>query len=133
MITNSFLLEFNQQRYLMDIVFIRELEIETVIGVYDWEREIKQLVVIDLEMGMDNRLPASTDNIDDALNYKAVGKRIISFIEASEFQLVETMAERVAEIVQNEFGVSWLKLQINKRGALRGAMDVGVIIERGSQ
>jgi dihydroneopterin aldolase len=133
MITDSFSSKFNQQRYLMDIVFIRELEIETVIGVYDWEREIKQLVVIDLEMGMDNRLPASTDNIEDALNYKAVGKRIISFIQASEFQLVETMAERVAEIVQNEFGVSWLKLQINKRGALRGAMDVGVIIERGSR
>lgn len=117
----------------MDIVFIRELSIETVIGVYDWEREIKQSVLIDLEMAMDNRAAAATDNIDDALNYKAVGKRIIAFVESSEFQLVETLAERIAEIIQNEFSVPWLRLQINKKGALRGATDVGVIIERGNR
>lgn len=114
----------------MDIVFIRDLRIDTVIGIYDWERQIRQTVVLDLEMGTDVRRAAATDNIDDALNYKAVAKRVIAFVEASEFQLVETLAERVAEIVLGEFGVPWLRLQVNKPGALRGARDVGVRIER---
>jgi dihydroneopterin aldolase len=114
----------------MDIVFIRDLRIDTVIGIYDWERQIRQTVVLDLEMGTDVRRAAATDNIDDALNYKAVAKRVIAFVEASEFQLVETLAERVAEIVLGEFGVPWLRLQVNKPGALRGARDVGVLIER---
>ena len=115
----------------MDIIFLRELRIETVIGIYDWERRIKQPVILDLELGADVRRAAATDNIDDALNYKAVAKRIIGFVERSEFQLVETLAERVAEIVRNEFSVPWLRLTVNKQGAVRGARDVGVTIERG--
>jgi len=115
----------------MDIIYLRELRIETVIGIYDWERRIKQPVIIDLEMAADIRRAAGTDNIEDTLNYKAVAKRVIAFVEKSEFQLVETLAERVAEIVLNEFPVPWLRLQVNKVGALRGARDVGVIIERG--
>lgn len=117
----------------MDIVYIRELRIETVIGIYEWERRIRQSVVLDLEMAADIARAAATDNIADALNYKAVAKRVIAFVEASQFQLVETLAERVAEIVLEEFGVPWLRLRVNKEGALRGARDVGVVIERGQR
>ncbi|MDP1931816.1 MAG: dihydroneopterin aldolase [Gammaproteobacteria bacterium] len=115
----------------MDIVYIHELRIETIIGIYDWERERKQVVSLDLEMGTDIRPAAATEDIDKALDYKAVSKRLISFIEASEFLLIETMAERVAEIVMTEFAVPWLKLRVGKPGAVTGARDVGVIIERG--
>ena len=114
----------------MDIVYIRDLKIETVIGIYDWEREIKQTVSLDLEMAHDIRRAGETDNIEDTLNYKAVAKRLISFISESEFLLVETMAEKCAQIVLNEFSVPWLKLRLSKPGAVRGSQDVGVIIER---
>ena len=113
-----------------DIVYIRELEIETIIGIYDWERNTKQTVSIDVEMATDNRKAAQSDHIDDALNYKAVGKRLIQFVEESDFQLVETMAEQIAAIILDEFSVSWLRLRVSKPGALRGAKDVGLIIER---
>jgi len=115
----------------MDIVYIRDLRIDTVVGIYEWERRIRQTVVLDLEMAADVRRPAATDNIDDALNYKAVAKRVVAFVESSQFQLVETLAERIAEIVMREFDVPWLRLQLNKQGALRGARDVGVVLERG--
>ncbi len=114
----------------MDIVYIRDLRIQTVIGIYDWEREIKQTISLDLEMGSDIARAAATDHIDDALNYKAVAKRLISFVEASEFQLVETMAERIWEIVRDEFNVPWMRLRLSKPGAVTGSQDVGVIIER---
>jgi dihydroneopterin aldolase len=114
----------------MDIVFVRDLRIETVIGIYDWEREIKQTVVLDLEMASDVRKAAATERIEDALNYKAVAKRLIQFVGESNFQLVETLAERCAEIILNEFGVPWLRLSVNKIGAVSGARDVGVLIER---
>ena len=97
----------------MDIVYIRDLKIETVIGIYDWEREIKQTVSLDLEMAHDIRRAAETDNIEDTLNYKAVAKRLISFINDSEFLLVETMAEKCAAIVREEFAVPWLKLRLS--------------------
>ena len=114
----------------MDIVFLRELKVETVIGIYDWEREIRQTVVLDLEMSSDVQRAAASDSIDDALNYKAVAKRLVGFIEGSSFQLVETLAERCAEIVIQEFGVDWMRLSLNKIGAVSGARDVGVLIER---
>jgi dihydroneopterin aldolase len=117
----------------MDIIFIKELRIETIIGIYDWERTTRQPVVLDIEMASDIRKSASTDDIEDTLNYKAVAKRLIEFVGNSQFQLVETMAERVAEIILNEFQVPWLRLTINKEGAVRGAQGVGVIIERGSR
>jgi dihydroneopterin aldolase len=117
----------------MDIIFVRELEIETVIGIYDWERKIKQTIVLDLEMATDIRKAAATDNIDDTLDYKAVSKRLISFVNESEFLLVETLAERIAEIVLNEFSVPWVRLVLNKRGAITGSRDVGIIIERGDK
>ena len=117
----------------MDIVYIRDLRIETIIGIYDWEREVKQTVSLDLEMAHDIRKAAETDDIQHALNYKSIAKRLISFIEGSEFLLVERMAEEVANIVSNEFSVPWLKLRVSKPGALRGSQDVGIIIERGAK
>ena len=115
----------------MDTVFINDLRIETIIGIYDWERKVKQTISLDLEMGTDIRQAAATDAIDDTLNYKAVAKRLIAFVEASEYQLVETLAEKIAAIVLSEFTVPWLKLTVHKPGAVRGSRDVGVIIERG--
>jgi len=117
----------------MDIVYIRGLEIRTIIGIYDWEREQQQIVSLDLEMGSDIAKAAATDTIENALDYKAVAKRLINFIENSEFYLVETMAEQVAEIVLKEFNVPWVKLRLGKPGAVTGSKDVGVIIERGSK
>ncbi len=117
----------------MDIVYIRDLKIETTIGIYDWEREIKQTVSLDLEMAHDISRAADTDNIEDTLNYKAVAKRLIAFVSESEFLLVEAMAEKCARIVLQEFGVPWLKLRLSKPGAVRGSQDVGVIIERGEK
>ena len=117
----------------MDSVFIKDLRIETIIGIYGWERKVRQTISLDLEMGADIRRAAATDAIEDTLNYKAVAKRLIAFVGASEYQLVETLAEKIAEIVLSEFAVPWLKLTVHKPGAVRGSRDVGVIIERGSR
>ncbi|MCW8855192.1 MAG: dihydroneopterin aldolase [Gammaproteobacteria bacterium] len=114
----------------MDIVYIRDLRIETIIGIYDWERETLQTVSLDLEMGTDIKKAASSDHIDDTLDYKSVAKRLIQYVGESEFQLVETLSERIAEIVLNEFNVPWMKLRLSKPGAVTGSQDVGVIIER---
>ena len=114
----------------MDIVYIRDLRIETIIGIYDWERETRQTVSLDLEMGTDIKKAASSDHIDDTLDYKSVAKRLIQYVGESEFQLVETLSERIAEIVLNEFNVPWMKLRLSKPGAVTGSQDVGVIIER---
>jgi dihydroneopterin aldolase len=117
----------------MDKIFLSQLEVEAIIGIWDWEREVKQKVVIDLEMATDIRKAAASDSIDDTLNYKNVAKRLIAFISESKFQLVETLSERIAEIVVTEFEVPWVKVTLNKRGAIRGSRDVGIIIERTSQ
>lgn len=117
----------------MDIIFLNDLRVDTVIGIYDWERRIKQAVIFDFEMGTDIRKAAASDTIEDTLNYKAVAKRVIEFVETSEFQLVETLAERVAQLILEEFNVPWLRLKLNKVGAVRYARDVGVIIERGAR
>lgn len=117
----------------MDIIYLHDLRIETVIGVYDWERRIRQTVILDLEMGADVRKAASTDRLEDTLNYKAVAKRLVEFVGGSEFFLVETLAERCAAIILEEFSVPWVKLRLNKQGAVRGARDVGIIIERGAR
>ncbi len=114
----------------MDKVFIEGLEIEALIGIYDWERRIRQPLVFDVEMAFDNRKPAATDDIADTLNYKDVSKRLIDFVSQSEFQLVETLAERCVEIVLREFDVAQVRLKLSKPGAVRGAKAVGVIVER---
>lgn len=117
----------------MDIVYLHGLRVETIIGVYDWERQIKQSIVLDLDMAGDVARAANTDRLEDALNYKTVAKRIIAFVAESQFQLVETLAEQVAGLVIEEFGVPWLRLRLNKEGAVRGAKEVGVVIERGAK
>lgn len=117
----------------MDRVFIEDLNIETVIGIFDWEREIRQTVSIDLEMEFDIRNAAQSDSIEDTLDYKSVSKRLIHFVEDSEFQLVEALAENCAAIVLEEFPVNWLRLKLGKPGAIRGSSAVGVIIERGTR
>jgi len=115
----------------VDIVFLRGLRIETVIGIYDWEKGIKQPVILDLEMSTDVARAAASDRIEDAVDYKAVSKRLKQFVGEGRFELVETLAERCAEIIRSELGVRWVRLTVNKIGAVSDARDVGVTIERG--
>jgi len=102
-----------------------------VIGVWEWERRIKQAITIDLDMATDIRHAAETDKLENTLNYKAVAKRLIEFIGDSKFHLVETLADKVAQILMTEFGIPWCRVRIDKGGAVRGAKNVGVVIERG--
>lgn len=117
----------------MDIVYIRDLRIDTIIGIYDWERQVRQTVSIDLEMATDIRRAAATDDIQFALNYKAVSKRLIAYVENRNALLVETLAEEIATVIREEFNVPWLRLRLSKPGAIRGARDVGLVIERGQK
>ena len=113
-----------------DRIFLRGLEVECIIGFIEWERRIKQTVVIDLELPVDCRRASQTDEVADTLDYKKVAKRVIAFVETSEFKLVETLAQRLALLVLAEFDLEWVRLSINKPGAIRGSRDVGVSIER---
>jgi len=113
-----------------DTIFLHDLRVDTVVGIWDWERKIRQTVSIDLEMGTDISRAAATDSIEDTLNYKSVAKRIQQFVGDSEYQLVETLAEKIAETVLTEFDIPWIEVRVNKPGAIRGARDVGVRIRR---
>ncbi len=117
----------------MDIIYLHGLKIDATIGIWEWEKAIKQTVVIDLDMGADIRKAASSDDVKDTLNYKAVAKRIQQFVEDSSFELVETLSEKIAEIILSEFDVPWVRVKLNKPGAIRGSRDVGVLIERGER
>ena len=117
----------------MDKIFLEELKIETIIGIWEWERKIRQTVIIDLEMSADIAKAAATDDVADTLNYKAVAKRVQGFVGESSFQLVETLAENVARIIRDEFGVAWVWVKVHKPGAIRGSKDVGIEIERGER
>jgi len=114
----------------LDKIFLQDLRVEAVIGIWEWERRIRQTVSLDLELATDVRHAAATDAIDDALDYKSIAKRIARVVEESEFRLVETLAETLARIVITEFGVTWLKLSVSKPGAIEGSRNVGVEIER---
>lgn len=113
-----------------DIIFLHGLTVECTIGFIDWERLVKQTVVIDLELPVDCRNASIRDEVEDTLDYKKVAKRVIAFVEASEFKLVETLAHRLALLVLEEFDIAWIRLSVNKPGAIRGSRDVGVSIER---
>jgi dihydroneopterin aldolase len=113
-----------------DRIFLRGLEIDCIIGFIEWERRIKQTVVVDLEMPVDCRHAALTDEVADTLDYKRVSKRVIAFVEASEFKLVESLAHKMALLLLEEFGMEWVRLSVNKPGAIRGSRDVGVSIYR---
>lgn len=117
----------------MDIIFIRDLRVDTIIGINDWERRIRQTLSIELEMGADIHQAAANDAIEDTLDYKAVAKRVTAFVEASQFYLVETLAQRIAELLINEFKLPWIRVSLSKPGAVRGSREVGVIIERGKR
>lgn len=116
----------------MDIIYLKDLKAECVIGVWDWERRIRQRVSINLEMAADIRRAAASDQLEDTLNYKAVAKRVVAFVEASEFQLIETLAEGIAALLLEEFEIPWCRVALDKGGAVRGSRGVGVVIERGS-
>lgn len=114
----------------MDKIFLTALNVECIVGIWDWERRVKQTVIIDVEMAADIRRAAASDHIDDTIDYKRVSKRLLAFVGESQFQLVETLTEQIARVIVTEFGVSWVKVRLNKRGAIRGARDVGIEIER---
>lgn len=116
----------------MDKVFIKGLQADTVIGVYDWEREIRQKLLLDIELATDIQPAAKTDDLALTLDYAAISARVIAYIHAAEFQLIETLAEKIAQLLMTEFSIPWLKLTLYKPGAVSEAETVGVMIERGS-
>ena len=117
----------------MDKIFIHALKTEAIVGIFDWERQVKQAVLIDIEFGADIRKAALSDSIDDTLNYKRVAKRVLAFVEESSFHLVETLAERIAMLILQDFGVAWVRISLSKPGAIRSSRDVGVVLERNRQ
>ena len=114
----------------MDKIFIHALKTEAIVGIFDWERQVKQTVLMDLELSADIRTAALSDSIDDTVNYKRVAKRVLAFVAASQFHLVETLAEHVAMLMLEEFGVAWVGISLSKPGAIRNSRDVGVVLER---
>ena len=117
----------------MDTIFLRDLEIDATIGIFEWEKRIKQNVRIDLEMAADIAKAAASDSIEDTLDYKAISKRIIQFVEDSSYELIETLIEKIAEILLQEFNIPWVRVTLSKPGAVRGSRDVGIVIERGTR
>jgi dihydroneopterin aldolase len=114
----------------MDKIFIHALKTEAIIGIFDWERQVKQTVILDIEISADITKAALSDSIDDTLNYKRIAKRVLAFVEESKFHLVETLAEHIAMLLLEEFGVAWVGLSLSKPGAIRSSRDVGVKLER---
>lgn len=114
----------------MDKIFIHALKTEAIIGIFDWERQVKQTVLVDIEIGADVRKAALSDSIDDTLNYKRIAKRVLAFVEASQFHLVETLAEHLAMLILEDFGVAWVRISLSKPGAIRSSRDVGVVVDR---
>ncbi len=117
----------------MDKIFIHALKTEAIVGIFDWERQVKQTVLIDIEFSADIRKAALSDSIEDTLNYKGVAKRVLTFVEASSFHLVEALAEHVAMLILEEYRVPWVRISLSKPGALRNSRDVGVILERAAE
>ncbi|MCX7035570.1 MAG: dihydroneopterin aldolase [Proteobacteria bacterium] len=113
-----------------DRVFLRGLAIQTTIGFIEWERHVKQTVVIDLEIPVDCARAAQQDDVIDTVDYKSIAKRTIGFVEAAEFKLVETLGHRLAMTLLAEFDIAWIRLTVNKPGAIRGSRDVGITLER---
>jgi len=114
----------------MDKIFIHALKTEAIIGIFDWERQVKQTVVIDIEISADVAKAALSDSIHDTLNYKRIAKRVLAFVEESKFHLVETLAERIAMLLLEDFGIDWVSISLSKPGAIRSSRDVGVMLER---
>jgi len=117
----------------MDTIFLRDLRVRTIVGIWEWERRLPQVVSIDLDMAADIRRAAASDDIKDTLDYKGVSRRIKAFVADSRFNLIETMAEQIAAIIIDEFGVPWVRVAVHKPWAIRGSRDVGLVIERGAR
>ncbi len=115
----------------MDIIYLHDLKVDCIIGIWEWERRTTQTLTIHLDMAVDIQRAAASDAIKDTLDYKAVAKAVIGFVSASQYQLVETLTEKIAELILTQFKVPWVRVKLNKKGAIRGATDVGVIVERG--
>ncbi|MGH8169780.1 MAG: dihydroneopterin aldolase [Steroidobacteraceae bacterium] len=113
-----------------DRIFLRGLTAECIIGFIDWERRVKQTVVIDIELPVDCRRAGASDDVADTVDYKKVAKRVLAYVEASEFKLVETLAHRLCLLLLEEFGLEWVRISLNKPGAIRNSRDVGVVVER---
>lgn len=114
----------------MDIVYIRDLKIDAVIGIYEWEQRIQQQINVNLEMGWDNRKAAQSDDIKDTLNYKAAANLVKELVEKSEFELVEALAEHIAALLLKEMNIPWIKVSLGKPMAVTDSLEVGVTIER---
>ncbi len=117
----------------MDIIFLKDLRVRAIVGIWEWERRLPQDISIDLEMAADIATAARSDRIEATLDYKAVSRRVVELVQGSGFRLIETLAERIAALVREEFGVSWVRVVVHKPFAIRGARDVGVCIERGER
>lgn len=118
---------------LNDTIFVTDLRIEAVVGIWDWERALPQTISLDLEMATDISAAVDADHIDATLDYRAIAKRVTAYVQESKFQLIETMAEKVATLIREEFGVAWVRVAVHKPRAVRGSRDVGVMIERGER
>jgi dihydroneopterin aldolase len=117
----------------MDIIYLHDLKVDCIIGIWEWERRTTQTITIHLDMAVDVQRAAASDDIHDTLNYKAVARSVSQFVGASQFQLVETLTEKIAELILTEFKVPWVRVKLNKKGAIRGATDVGIVLERGTR
>jgi len=117
----------------MDIIYLHDLKVDCIIGIWEWERRTTQKLTIHLDMAVDIQRAAASDSIEDTLDYKSVAKAVIHFVSTSEFQLVETLTEKIAELIRRDFDVPWVRVKLNKKGAIRGASDVGVVVERGDR
>lgn len=117
----------------MDIIFLRELRVDTVIGVWEWERRIRQTLVLDIELGTDTRAAGDTDDLAHTVDYKAVSDRIMAFCRDSDFQLIEALGEGICTLVLKEFKLPWMRLKMTKQGVVPGVKEVGIIIERGQR
>jgi dihydroneopterin aldolase len=117
----------------MDTITISGLKLETVIGVYTWERALPRKLLVDLELGTDIRPAAASDDVADTVDYQAVAERLQAFAADARYQLLEALAEALAELLQREFGIPWLRLRLDKPGAVRGTKGVGLVIERGGR
>lgn len=114
----------------MDIIYLHNLRVDTVIGVWEWERRIRQTLILDIELATDFRRAGASDDIADTIDYKAVCDRVTTFTQTSAFKLIEALGDHLARIIFDEFGVQWLRLRITKQGVLRNVRDVGICIER---
>ena len=115
---------------MKDTIYIRDLRVETIIGIFGWEREVRQQISMDLDFEFDVSVPGKSDSIDDTLDYKKITKSLIAFIESSEYKLIEALCEGIVDHLKSKFGIKKVKLRLSKPGALRFSKDVGIMIER---